>query len=279
MKKTVVLILFIGFLIGLSFLLPVKVESACPTGYSSTPTIGGQTICCKAVGISGCILPDTLNAAGDECCHTDTGGSGPTGSWWLTNAWLTVNTYNVMVGQSVSGTLKIETRENIAHPYIDFDDGESIYFISDCDGSEFADDPETDPLICEYNFTHNYLSPGTYQIKGNYGGGSSFLAPTKTITVSEVPAQPPSGENWNPLTATTPEEIIEEFTNLIFYIISSLTVLFIMIGGFYILSAAGNPERINKGKKIILYTIIGFAIMATSRGIIALVYLVLGITV
>ena len=56
-------------------------------------------------------------------------------------------------------------------------------------------------------------------------------------------------------------------------------VLLIMIGGFTIMTAAGNPEKITKGRKIIIYAIIGFAIMAISRGILALIYLILGINI
>lgn len=278
MRKFILLILFIGLLGYLFLLTPNSAEAICPAGYTSSPTIGGQTMCCRPIGISGCIWPDSPSVAGDECCHIDTGdGGGAGGDWWLTDVWLTVEQYNVMVDQPLSGSLRIETKQNISSPCVDFGDGE-IEFFSACDGSDLADNPEADPLICEYDFVHSYAIPGTYTIIGSRWGCPSLLGANETITVSEEPVPPPGTEAPNPLEATTIEEVLEAIITII-YIVSGLAVLLIMIGGFYILTAAGNPEQIKRGRKIILYTIIGFAIMAISRGIIALIYLILGVTI
>ena len=55
-----------------------------------------------------------------------------------------------------------------------------------------------------------------------------------------------------------------------------LLAVVILLGGFYILTAAGNPERLRKGKQIILWGIIGFAIILLAGGVSALVSSLLG---
>ena len=53
----------------------------------------------------------------------------------------------------------------------------------------------------------------------------------------------------NPLTYDTFEELVEHFTNFLFYIALALTPLMVVIGAFYILTAGGNPERVKTGQK------------------------------
>jgi len=282
MKKFISLILFIGLLGCLSLLIPKSIDSACPPShgdYTYTDPSGKEK-CCKTPDAFGkCKTGEDLHAG--YCCifgsASFSGSPSPgSGLFGETTVWLTVDRHNVMVGQSFTGTLKIITKENIAHPSVNYGDGESIWFISDCDGSDLLGDPEADPLICEYDFTHNYLTPGSKIIKGGY----SSQVVEKTITVLEAPIPDPGpDDDWNPIESKTISKLIEKITNLVFYLVSSLAVLFIMMGGFYVLTATGNPEQINKGRKIILYTIIGFTIMSISRGIIALIYLILRINI
>ncbi len=282
MKKFIFLISFIGLLGCLFLLTPKSVDSACPPSHSDYTYTdpSGKEKCCKSPDVfAQCDPGEDLHTG--FCCILGTasfsGSPSPgTGLFGETTVWLTVDRYNVMIGQSFSGTLKIITKENIVHPNVDYGDGESIWFISDCDGSDLLGDPEADPLICEYDFTHNYLTAGIKTVRGGY---SSQMV-EEIITVLEQPVPDPGpDDDWNPVESETISKLIEKITNLVFYLISSLAVLFVMIGGYFILTAAGNPEQMNKGRKIILYTIIGFAIMAISRGIIALIYLILGINI
>lgn len=190
---------------------------------------------------------------------------------------------NVTVGQEISGQVVVKSglETNVSSCSIEFGDGES--------SSGFCSiGPEK---VCTENFQHSYSSPGEKTLKAQCFWviwepfsfieieDSGTFASQETITVIEAPTPAEPIETVNPLAATTLAEVIDSIANTVFYIVTSLAVLLIMIGGFFILSAGGNPAQISRGKKIIIYTIIGFAIMVLARGIIDLIYNILGIGV
>ena len=72
----------------------------------------------------------------------------------------------------------------------------------------------------------------------------------------------------NPLEAETFEELLDSVINFIFYIAVVAAPLMIIIGGFYFVTAAGNPAQVEKAKGIILYTLIGFIIILLAKGFI-----------
>ena len=81
----------------------------------------------------------------------------------------------------------------------------------------------------------------------------------------------------NPLEYDTFGELIEAIIDFIYKIALVLAPLFIVIAGFYFVTAAGNPAQIETAKKIILYTLIGFLIILLSKGLIAVIQNVLGV--
>jgi surface polysaccharide O-acyltransferase-like enzyme len=62
------------------------------------------------------------------------------------------------------------------------------------------------------------------------------------------------------------EEVIGAIVNWVYNIALVIAPLMIMIGGFYLITAAGDPEKVNTGKKIITWTIVGIVVvlLATS---------------
>ena len=72
----------------------------------------------------------------------------------------------------------------------------------------------------------------------------------------------------NPLKWCTLDDFIYAITDFIFWIVSALAPLMIVIGAFYFLTSAGNPLQVAQGKKIILYTLVGYAIILISKGLI-----------
>lgn len=76
---------------------------------------------------------------------------------------------------------------------------------------------------------------------------------------AEVIIQPPIEYN-------SVEEVIGAIVDWVYRIALVLAPLMIMIGGFYLITAAGDPERVNTGKKIITWTIVGIVVvlLATS---------------
>ncbi len=74
----------------------------------------------------------------------------------------------------------------------------------------------------------------------------------------------------NPLEADTFAELIGNIIDFIFTIALFIAPLMIMIGAFYFLTAVEDVQKVETGKKIILYTIIGFVIIMLSRGLVEL---------
>lgn len=94
----------------------------------------------------------------------------------------------------------------------------------------------------------------------------SFLIP---LTVSGI-------EISNPLEYDTFEKLIESLINFIFGLAIAVAPIMFIIAGFLFLTAAGNPERIDRAKKMIWYTVIGLAIVLLSRALIEVIREIIG---
>lgn len=60
-------------------------------------------------------------------------------------------------------------------------------------------------------------------------------------------------------------------TNFLFTISIPLCGIFILVGGFQMMTAAGNPEKFSKGKKTLLYAVIGFVIVLLAGSVATLI--------
>ena len=80
----------------------------------------------------------------------------------------------------------------------------------------------------------------------------------------------------SPTTATTFEELLDNLTDYIFFFATVLVPILIIVAGFYFMTAAGDPQKLDKAKKIILYTVIGYAIVLFSKGLVAVLKDILG---
>lgn len=82
---------------------------------------------------------------------------------------------------------------------------------------------------------------------------------------------PPSGVTCfcNPWESDTLEDLIDRFTNFVFIIATIIAPLLIVYGGFTFITSRGDMEKVNLGKRIIFYTIIGYTIVLLSRGLIS----------
>ncbi len=80
----------------------------------------------------------------------------------------------------------------------------------------------------------------------------------------------------NPLEIDSIEGLIQNIVDWIFKIALIIAPIIIVIAGIVIITAGGNPDRITKGKKIIIWTVIGFLIIVFSKGIINLIEYVIG---
>lgn len=117
----------------------------------------------------------------------------------------------------------------------------------------------------EYSFTTK-KADGT----GGDTGGTTTGTPTyknKTNFDEKI------GELFNPLNedVTRPEAIIVRMINVLLLLVGSLAVLFIIFGGFMMITSAGNETRVQQGKKILISAVAGLILSLLSFSIVAIV--------
>lgn len=72
---------------------------------------------------------------------------------------------------------------------------------------------------------------------------------------------------------TTVQDLIDLLSRLagnLMFVAGALAVIFIIIGGLYYITSSGNPERTEKGKKVIISTIIGIVVISLSLLIVSI---------
>ena len=202
-----------------------------------------------------------------------------------------INPLNIIEGDVVSGNIEVDVscaglEKADAEPAIDFGDGNSNHFEKcSCDAS---DSVGIKTVNCNIHFTHTYNASGTYAVMpfASYGAGMGFtnLGDTaygsiKTVRVTAPPHPGPSTTTENPLATSTLPGLVNSVSNIVVYIVSGLALLLIMIGGFYITISSGNPDQMTAGKKIIIYTVIGYVLIMLARGIVNLIFKITGVHV
>ncbi len=70
---------------------------------------------------------------------------------------------------------------------------------------------------------------------------------------------------------------IYKVTTWLFYILMLLVTIFIIYGGFIIITSSGDPEKAGKGRQILTYAVVGLAIALLARVIPSLVRFVIGV--
>jgi len=81
----------------------------------------------------------------------------------------------------------------------------------------------------------------------------------------------------NPLAYDTIIDLVNHIIGILFAISLALVPLMIVWGAFYILTAGGEPKKVETGRKIILYAVIGFAVLLLARGITYSIKWILGV--
>ncbi|MFC1630235.1 hypothetical protein ACFL06_01725 [Patescibacteria group bacterium] len=82
----------------------------------------------------------------------------------------------------------------------------------------------------------------------------------------------------NPLEADSIEELMEGIITFIFWVAVALAPLMVLIGAFYFITSGGDPSRIQTGRNIIWYTVVGLVIVFLSRGLISAIKMILNTT-
>jgi len=137
--------------------------------------------------------------------------------------------------------------------------------------------------VCSFGFLDltvgniNYLTAYTWRVTAyNAAGDPIDSSPTFSFTTEQDPSPPPeNGGNGgggapidliNPLKCKTLECAFDALFNFLFFLAMALGPLLIIYAAFLILTAAGNPERVNKGKTIIFWTLIALAVSLLAKG-------------
>lgn len=100
-----------------------------------------------------------------------------------------------------------------------------------------------------------------------------WLAATPALAVT-------ANTNYNiGLGNATPEEVVVSIINWVLGILALIAVIMILIGGFKWMTAAGNEEKVESAKKLLVAAIIGLVIILAAWGIsIYAVDTLLGVT-
>lgn len=81
----------------------------------------------------------------------------------------------------------------------------------------------------------------------------------------------------NPLQGKTVIKILQDITGFFIGIGGFIAAAVVVYAGFQFLFSGGDPQKVNNAKRIIIYAIIGYAIIILSWGIIRIIQQLLGI--
>ncbi len=85
--------------------------------------------------------------------------------------------------------------------------------------------------------------------------GAMLLMPETSLAQKTLP---------NPLGVTNVTDFIVRIVKFSLQIIAVLGFLFFVIGGFQLLTSAGNDEKVSQGKSTLFWAIVGMALALTS---------------
>lgn len=80
----------------------------------------------------------------------------------------------------------------------------------------------------------------------------------------------------NPLGCNTFQLCVCQIAGALFIIAVPIAILMVVYGAFQMVTSTGDPDKFSTARKTIMYAIVGLAVILVSRGIIIVVYDVLG---
>jgi len=178
--------------------------------------------------------------------------------------------------------------------YFQWQDVGAVKYVLDID--QFTQSEDNIPLsvcsggTCSFAFLDltvgniNYLSSYTWRVIAyNIAGVPIDSSAEYTFSTEQMPAPPgpPGGSGGsvgggpfgltNPLDADTLQEALDRFLNFLFFLAIALAPILIIYAAFLILTSGGDAAKINRGKQIILWTLIAFALVLFAKGFPALI--------
>ncbi len=103
------------------------------------------------------------------------------------------------------------------------------------------------------------------------------------LSIGVALADGPIGTGGGPITLLNPlgtqsfAGIVQAILAALFTLSIPIVAIMVMVGGYYILTAVGNEERLKTGRNTILYAVIGFAVILIANGVVSLIRELLGV--
>jgi heme/copper-type cytochrome/quinol oxidase subunit 2 len=83
------------------------------------------------------------------------------------------------------------------------------------------------------------------------------------------------GENNNGLPDVPIIKVLVRISDILFYVLLIVATIFIIVSGFFFVTARGDPEQINKAKTGVLYAIIGVVVAIAAKGAVSFIVKIL----
>jgi len=71
-------------------------------------------------------------------------------------------------------------------------------------------------------------------------------------------------------------KVLDNIVDWLFSILLIIAVIWLIVAGYYFITAQGDPERIAKARNMVLYALIGVLIAFLARGLVLLVERIVG---
>lgn len=81
----------------------------------------------------------------------------------------------------------------------------------------------------------------------------------------------------NPITSNTLDKVVGSLIDFVFSLAVVICPIVIIIGGFIFVTASGDPKKVETGKKVIFWALVGLAVAVLAKGSILLLRALLGV--
>ncbi len=102
-------------------------------------------------------------------------------------------------------------------------------------------------------------------------------ANTNAAAPSSTPGRPPRTSLTNPLGTTSIQTLAGRAVRIFLGVGGSVALLMFVYGGFMWTTAAGNPDKIKKGKNVFIWAVIGLIFMFVAYPILLAFFQVIGL--
>ncbi|MBI2042427.1 MAG: hypothetical protein HYT21_01580 [Candidatus Nealsonbacteria bacterium] len=80
----------------------------------------------------------------------------------------------------------------------------------------------------------------------------------------------------NPLNVGSFEALLEAVMNFIFWVGITLAPLMLIVAGLMYVTSAGSPTGVTKAKNLMLWTLVGLAVLIAAKGLVSVIRSILG---